>query len=133
VTITVQEYFGSKAHTQAHEAAATDLLLRVNALCSSLGYDPPVDPDTGTQISGSRGGNGDGGFRLMTATTGRAHSSHKEAKGVDVYDPEGTLDGAISDEVLARFGLYREAPDATATWCHMTTRPPGSGNRTFEP
>lgn len=131
--ITAKEYFGEKAHTQAHEEAAVDLLRRVNALCEEVGYEAPDDPDTGTQISGSRGGKGDGGFRLMTATTGKTHSSHKEAKGVDVYDPDGILDAAITDEVLEKFGLYREAPEQTETWCHLTTRRPGSGHRTFIP
>lgn len=115
--------------------AATELLFRVNALLDNAEHEGPfkraIDPDTGTEISGSRGGAGDGGFRLPTATTGAAKSSHKEAKAVDVFDPGGKLDGWLTDERLEVYGLYREAPESTFGWCHLTIRPPHSGKRTF--
>ena len=131
--ITVAEYFGHKAHTPEHEAAATELLERVEKLCMTLAWDWPTDPDTGTSISGSRGGAGDGGFRLTTATTGAATSSHKEAKAVDVFDPKNELDDLITDALLTAYSLYREAPETTIGWCHLTTRAPKSGRRTFMP
>ena len=37
--ITVAEYFGHKAHTPEHEAAATELLERVEKLCMTLAWD----------------------------------------------------------------------------------------------
>ena len=40
-----------------------------------------------------------------------------------------TLDDWLDDDTLERYGLYREAPDATPHWCHLTTRPPMSGRR----
>lgn len=131
--ILLSEYFQSKPHTPEHEAAATDLLARVENLCTTLAWDYPIDPDTGTSISGSKGGAGDGGFRLTTATTGSAKSSHKEAKAVDIYDPANLLDDLITDALLTAYGLYREHPDDTPGWCHLTTRAPGSGRRTFKP
>lgn len=131
--ITLEQYFGAKPHTAAEALLAQDLLERVNSLLVSIAWVFPQDPDTGTAISGARGGSGDGGFRLPTATTGRPRSSHKEATGVDVYDPRGELAGRISDTLLAIAGLYREHPDATPGWCHLTTRAPGSGKRTFYP
>lgn len=131
--ITTEQYFATKPHTEAHTAAATDLLNRVNAMCGYLNYEPLMCPNTGTQVSGSKNGQGDGGFRLLTATTGTPHSSHKEARGVDVYDPDGALDAMITDEILERYGLFREAPETTPTWVHLTTRAPASGHRTFEP
>lgn len=131
--ISLTQYFGAKPHTEEHEIAAGDLLARVNALLEGLGWDWPIDPDTGCAISGSRGGSGDGGFRLPTATTGAAMSSHKQARAVDVYDPDDYLDRNITDADLERHGLYREHPDATRGWCHLTTRAPGSGKRTFWP
>lgn len=135
--ITPYQYFQGKPHTDEHEDAAADLLARVNSLeaeyTAETGDVLPDDPDTGTPISGSKGGEGDGGFRVPTASTGRALSSHKEAKGVDRYDPENRLDNWITDECLERHGLYREHPDATPGWCHLQTRRPGSGNRTYLP
>lgn len=144
--ITTEHYFGVKPHSIAQEEEAKTLLLRVNNLIAEAvakgEFQRQIDPDTGTQISGSRGGAGDGGFRLPTATTGQGHSSHKEARGVDVYDPYGKLDdwltsfehdGAGGNKKLEEYGLYREAPSATVHWCHLTTRAPGSGRRTFNP
>lgn len=131
MTISLEAYFASKPHTQAQTDAAVDLLQRVNALCDYLNYEPLRCPNTGTQISGSKAGQGDGGFRLVTATTGKEHSSHKEARGVDVYDPDEMLDAVVTDAALERFGLYREDPRDTPGWAHFTTRAPASGHRTF--
>lgn len=142
--ITLEQYFQAKPHTAEHEAAAKDLLGRVNDLLAhSLEdgvFSGPTCPNTGTQISGSKGGSGDGGFRLQTSTTGASKSSHKEARAVDVYDPKNELDALLDhsdtvnggNPVLEHYGLYREAPNATPGWCHLTTRPPGSGRRTFQ-
>lgn len=133
--ITIEQYFRGKPHSLEKGLAADDLLKRVNALlafaatCSA--YVWPIDLDTMTQISGSRGGAGDGGFRLPESTTGAAKSSHKEARAVDVFDPHDILDNWLTDAVLAEYGLYREHPKHTHGWCHLTTRAPGSGRRTF--
>lgn len=131
--ITLEQYFQAKPHTPEHTAAGNDLLERVERLCTALAWDWPVCPNTGSSVSGSKGGSGDGGFRLLTATTGTATSSHKEARAVDVYDPKNELDDLITDQLLMAYGLYREAPDATPGWCHLTTRAPKSGRRTFIP
>lgn len=135
--ITQEQYFGAKPHSPEQDALATALLTRVNILLDdaigSGAFTLIHDPDTGTQISGSKGGAGDGGFRLPGATTGAPNSSHKQAMAVDVYDPAGKLDAWLTDEKLEVYGLYREAPTATFGWCHLTTRPPHSGKRTFTP
>lgn len=135
--ITQEQYFGGKPHTEAEDALATDLLMRVNILIADAvgagAFTMLNDPDTGSQISGSKGGSGDGGFRLPNATTGAPNSSHKQARAVDVYDPQGKLDAWITDEKLEVYGLYREAPEATFGWVHLTTRPPNSKKRTFTP
>ena len=143
--ITLTQYFGGKPHTVDHEYAANDLLRRVEALwmdyTNETGHKSYVDPDTGTEISGSKGGAGDGGFRLSTATTGRIKSSHKEAKGIDRYDPREELDDWLDEfegsnghnTMLEKHGLYREAPQATPGWTHLQTRPTKSGKRTFIP
>lgn len=144
--ITTPQYFQGKPHGEGHRRAAEDLLVRRNRLrrewMEATGREAcPVDLDTGTEVSGSRGGTGDGGFRLTTASTGRTLSSHKEARGVDDYDPDNAFDtwldtfetGAGHNSKLEEYGLYREHPDSTPGWCHLTTRPPGSGRRTFWP
>lgn len=64
---------------------------------------------------------------------GAPHSRHMTGEGVDVADNDGKLDAWLTDEKLAEFDLYREHPDATPSWCHLQTCPPGSGHRTFHP
>lgn len=147
--ITVEEYFG-KPHTQEQLAAAVNLLERVAALgnqaADAAAFHWPVDRDTGCCISGSTGSDGDGGFRTPSSRTGAPESSHRIAKpgegaGVDVFDPSDLLDawldqfedGAGGNSKLAEHGLYREHPDDTPGWCHLTTRAPASGHRTFHP
>jgi hypothetical protein len=143
--ITHGQYFRGKEHNDEHDEAANVLLTSVNALIEEAenaeAFTSHIDPDTGTQISGSRGGSGDGGFRLHNAATGAPNSSHKEAKAVDVYDPDNALDdyldrfedGKGGNSKLEQYDLYREHPDATTGWCHLSTRPPRSGKRTFRP
>lgn len=133
--ITLQQYFGNKPYTEEQAANAEELLKRVNTLLAAASrqgsYGYLVDEDTGICISGSKRGSGDGGFRLPDSKTGAAKSSHKEAKAVDVYDPFNTLDGWLTDAILANYYLYREHPDGTPGWCHLTTRAPFSKRRTF--
>lgn len=148
--ITEAQYFGAKPHTESHQANAADLLRRRNDLraewMGATGKTCPIDPDTGTEVSGSRSGAGDGGFRLETATTGRILSSHKRGCGVDDYDPGDELDTWLDgfevpmengqpggNTKLAGYGLYREHPGATPGWCHLQSIAPTSGKRTYFP
>ena len=137
--ISLADYFGAKINnpeaTLEMKQNAMELLRKVNGLLKRAeqegAYSAQIDPDTGTLISGSRGGSGDGGFRLSTSTTGAKKSAHKKAHAVDVYDPANILDGWITNAVLEEFGLYREAPTKTPGWAHLQDTPPGSGNRTY--
>lgn len=134
--ITTDQYFAGKPHSPEQDALAQHMLESVNELldeAEAAGIPRQICPNTGSEISGSKGGSGDGGFRLPGATTGAATSSHKEARAVDVYDAGDHLDSWLTDEKLETYGLYRESPRATPTWCHLTTRPPRSGRRTFDP
>lgn len=138
--ITVDDYFGWKlGHVDAtptRKANANRLLLAVTNLLTDYvvaGFKLEIDPDTGTLISGSKGGAGDGGFRLQLSTTGRGKSNHKEGCAIDLYDPKNSLDMWITDLILVKHGLYREHPDDTPGWCHVQIVPPGSGRRTFRP
>ena len=136
MAISLRAYFG-KPHSSQHAAAAIELLDRVErllALARAAGaYADWMDADTDSCISGSSGGDGDGGFRTPGSRTGAPNSSHREARAVDVYDPNDGLDAWITDAALEAAGLYREDPAATPGWCHLTTRAPGSGRRTFTP
>lgn len=148
--ISTQQYFGAKPHTPGHELAAADLLDRRNRLreewSREAGKPCPIDPDTGTEVSGSKGGAGDGGFRLDSATTGRPLSSHKRAEGVDDFDPDNAFDtwldgfevpmvsgGEGGNTKLEEYGLYREHPDFTPGWAHLQSTAPSSGRRTYHP
>ena len=134
--ITIADYFKGKPHTDEHANNAVLLLARVNALLAeyvSCGGVMVKDPDTGTYISGSKGGAGDGGYRLSNSATGKPGSAHKEGMAVDVFDPENKLDDWITHEILIKHGLYREARQWTFGWCHLQTRPPRSLMRSFNP
>lgn len=137
--ITITPYFRNpttgeeKLHQPEHVHAAVDLLAKVNRMLLSLGWDFPIDPDTGSPISGKKGGSGDGGFRAPDTATGVSRSMHRSAHAVDVYDPEDKLDGLITDELMEEYGLYREHPNATPGWVHLQDLPPRSKRRTYHP
>jgi hypothetical protein len=134
--ITVENYFrayaGHPEITAEIRANAEKLLYAVNDLlvCAmQQGVTLRTNPATGTFVSGQD----NGGWRPQACPIGAPTSSHKTGRGVDVADHDGTLDAWITDQCLADFNLYREHPDATLGWCHLTSRAPGSGHRTFFP
>jgi hypothetical protein len=150
--ITVVQYF-TKPHSKEQELHAQELLGRVAQLLdewsTATGEISQIDPDTGTEISGTQGSDGDGGFRTPGSRTGSPTatppSAHRiiDGKGaaVDQYDPrdkidnwlDGFEDGQGGNSVLEKYGLYREDPSKTPGWCHLQTRPTVSGKRTFMP
>ena len=100
--ITLEQYFRGRPHTPVQEEAADDLLSRVNGLLSEYtaktGKEVPVNPHTGSQISGLT----EGGFRLSGCVQGKSESSHKILFPPDKADaltisPSGkrTLDAAV--------------------------------------
>lgn len=130
--ITLQQYFGSLEHTDDHKKNAELLLNRVNLLLSDAvkyGVILKENPKTKSLISGEQWG----GFRTQACTIGAANSAHKQAMAVDVYDPVNALDGWLDDFKLTKYDLFREHPDSTVGWCHLSTKPPKSGRRTFLP
>lgn len=149
--ITIRQYFTNpttghvKEHSPTELDHAEDLLARVNALVDQAvaagAYTRHNNPNTGTEISGSKGGAGDGGFRAKDSTTGAPGSSHRQARAVDVADIGDMLDEWLdgfegadgANEKLAEHDLYREHAFFTPGWTHLTTRAPGSGRRTFRP
>lgn len=134
--ITLEQYFGpwltSPSVTEEITDNAKDLLVHVEQILSLAAYDNvplPANPTTNSQVSGEKYG----GFRPEECTIGARTSAHKQGLAVDVYDPGEHLDDWITDDVLEQCGLYREHPGSTIHWCHLTTRAPHSGHRTFLP
>jgi len=91
----------------------------------------PVNPKTGTQVSGEVYG----GFRPQSCPIGAAHSNHKEGRAVDRYDPDNRIDmWCMANQPRLRFhGIYIEAPDTTPHWSHWQSVPPASGRTVFNP
>lgn len=134
--IDIDDYFGpwidSQDVTEEVMANAIELLDKVNPLLSlaaTVGVKIKTNPKTGTLVSGTKYG----GFRPQSCKEGAKNSAHKTGEAIDVYDPSGMLDHWIDDHLLETFGLYREHPDATNGWCHLSKRAPKSGKRTFYP
>lgn len=134
-----------KPHTQQHVDNWVELQRRIDNLKNEAraagAYHDAIDPDTGSQISGSRGGAGDGGFRADDSETGAPGSRHRKAKAEDVFDPTDELDDWLDDfedgwggnSMLLKHGLAREHPSKTPGWCHLQSELPASGKRTFMP
>ena len=135
--ITLQDYFSDKPHPTEYNLNALTLLYRVNNLIAAYTTDtgklPEINPITGSQVSGSKGG--DGGFRLPTSTTGSSKSAHKQGMAIDLVDHDQHLDKWLDakPDALIKYDLYREEPASTINWCHLSTRKPLSGKRTFKP
>jgi hypothetical protein len=137
--ITHAQYFGAKQFTEQQAENCDALIESVNKCLDFAAQDKAyfyyIDPDTGTQISGAKGGSGDGGFRAPDSKTGAKTSSHKNANGVDVYDPARALAAwcVANPQVLAALGLYIEDPRWTPGWVHFQRVAPGSGKRIYVP
>lgn len=136
--ITIDDYVGVwKNHEDwngACEHAAELLLSRVNALLADFvndGFTLEINQKTKTQVSGEVYG----GFRPKSCPIGAPYSSHKLGMSVDVFDPYNKLDLWLdkNPDMLVKHDLFREAPSATQRWCHLSTKAPGSGRRTFLP
>lgn len=141
--IDIAEYFGPWRYTPDANpvvvANAEAFLPKVNALLAryeaDTGNKVGCNPVTSNAMHSYDEVSGDkfGGFRPQWCPQGAANSSHKTGRGVDVFDPDNAIDDWLTDAMLEEYGLYREDPSKTHTWCHLTDRAPGSGKRTFLP
>ena len=136
MNLTLDQYFaGYPNHPEINDvirANAALLLAQVNRLCTDAeqeGIAFPINPATRTQIAGEK----NGGWRPQECPIGAPSSAHKQGMAVDIYDPEGSFDDWLTDDTLMQYALYREDPGSTRGWCHLTTRAPRSGKRTFFP
>ena len=119
----------------------------VNEAIDAGAFTRAIDPDTGCELSGARGGDGDGGYRARDSATGKPGGPHYDGRAGDRYDPGSRLnnwldtfeDGHGGNRMLEKHGLYREHPDYTKgsspdkSWCHTQIKPVPSGKRTFRP
>ena len=137
--ITLEQYFGIY-EDRIEESKKDEILDNSKELLSSVndfllfleterGLTILINPLTNSCISGQK----NGGFRPLDCKEGSLHSSHKEVRGIDIYDPFNSIDECITNEDLIKFNLYREHPNATIHWCHLTDRSPPSGRRSFMP
>lgn len=70
-----------------------------------------------------------------TDAGGAKGSAHMMCEACDFRDSDGSLDFFCANrlDVLEQCKLYLEMPKNTPGWCHLTVRPPKSGNRIFIP
>lgn len=139
--ITLAQYFGvhstSKDITPEVISNAERFLERCDILYRLALQDNvefQINPHTGNIISGQTFG----AFRPQSCPQGAANSSHKVGRGLDIFDPDGEVDGwcVINSNrggLLEQCGIYIESPAATPGWSHWTDRAPHSGNRVFVP
>lgn len=136
--ITLADYFGKWYGCPDMTETRLDNAERLLDACGDLelmarndGVQFPVNPVTGTQVSGQTYG----GFRPMACPQGALHSSHKEGLAVDRYDPTGIIDAWCMQNLdkLEQCGIYIEHPESTNGWSHWTIKAPRSGNRVFFP
>lgn len=127
--VTLEEYFADsvkRGHviTPEERDRAMTLLAKANVLFMELGVDPALNSGHRTREKT---------LELRAQGYGAAiGGAHETAEGADYADADG-IDDRITDALLERFNLYREAPAATRGWIHLQTRAPRSGRRTFYP
>lgn len=138
--ITIEDYFrlNERHRTPALDATAEAMLEKVDALraeAEAAGVDFGIDPDTGTEISGAKGGSGAGGFRPPGSVFGAPSSAHKTAHAVDVYDPARRFASWCMAhlERVSAYGLHLEDPRWTPGWVHLQDVPPRSGKVVYIP
>ena len=136
--ISMDDYVGpwskSEDWTAERQANAQTLLAKCAALeveMVSDGVTFPVNPKTGTQVSGEVYG----GFRPQSCPIGAPRSNHKQGSAVDRYDPEGRIDFwcMANQPRLRAHGIFLEHPDSTLHWSHWQAVAPASGHTVYRP
>lgn len=135
--ITLAQFFMGRdvtyksALTPVITANAVELLQRVNLLLAIFYAANPQAHQRGVNS----------GWRppaLNATVKGAApKSKHMTGQAVDLGDDDGMLDAwlmtPLGQKALEEAALWMEHPSATPRWCHMQSRPPRSGKRTFYP
>lgn len=121
--------------TDAHRAHADDLLRRVNQLLAVMALDG-VTLDRSSAPTGINSGWRPAAYNKALESQGAAKKSlHMSCQAIDLADATGAIKAWCmkNRSRLVEFGLYLEHPSATPRWCHLQSKPPGSGNRVFYP
>jgi len=101
---------------------ADELLLRICALEKEPGCPVPFKVGSGYRP---------GVYNVQAG--GSPKSAHLVCQAIDLVDKENKIDNWLTDEILTKYDLYREHPDSTPRWTHLTIKPPKSKKRTFKP
>jgi hypothetical protein len=126
----IEEYFRdsvARGHnpTEEEKRSAAILLERASWLFAALGVDPAMT--SGHRVRAKTLELRSSGYAAMLGGT------HETAEGGDWADEDGDIDDRITDELLAKYNLYREHPASTRRWVHLQTKAPKSGRRSFYP
>jgi hypothetical protein len=129
--ISIDEYVGpwkdSPDWDSERQLNATALLAKCADLEAEMvadGVEFPVNPKTGTQVSGEVYG----GFRPQSCPIGAPRSNHKEGRAVDRFDPHKAIANWCMGHQprLREIGIWIENPAATIGWCHWQSVQYGS-------
>mgnify|MGYP001617590000 FL=1 len=114
--------------TPIMQADAEDLLEKVNALLIDF-YKAYPDAPARTVSSGYRPA------AFNAAAGGAKLSNHMICRAIDLTDRDQLMDKFLTlhPEMLIKHDLYREHPDSTPNWAHLSSFPPKSKKRTFLP
>ena len=134
--ITLDQYFNDATQnfgyepTEDEKASCVDLLERVNTAIedyvSETGMPPP-------QLTSGYRCRAKSEQLIAEGYKAAINGKHEHAEAVDVGDTGEHFENWWTDEKLASYGLYREAPAHTIGWVHLQNVPPGSQHRTFIP
>lgn len=100
---------------------ANGLIPKVNALLAD-----PACPDSAEVRSGYRPP-----WYNSHVPNAAPNSKHMTGQAIDITDDDGQIDDWLTDELLEKYGLYREHPSQTKSWVHLQDVPPKSGKRTY--
>jgi len=149
---TLADYVGPWGESPDWNEERRDNAIILIAACTKLqtimeadGVHFPLHEHTGTGLhprnrDSTISGETYGGFRPQSCPIGATHSSHKEGKAADRYDPDGAIDTWIMahQDALVTCGIYIEHPDKTPGWSHWGIKlnpddAPKSGRHVFYP
>jgi hypothetical protein len=122
--ISLESYLMGRARqwplTDEQTANAHNLLARVNALLTDLGWSQTIVVSSGYRPASING----------TIKGAAPKSYHTRCLAVDIHDPQQALGKlcASRPDLLRKHGLFLESLDSTRTWCHLD-----AGTRTDRP
>lgn len=137
--ITIEDYWMGRDKsypddlTETIRANATDTVSKINLLLFHAVKDGVV------LISSNKRSLVNSGWRppAVNSATKKAatKSRHMTGQACDISDPTGKFGKWCLENLdeLEAIGLWMEAKEATPSWVHLQTIPPGSGKRVFHP